>query len=56
MPAPPYDQRLARRLVPALLRLGVSPNAVTAVCLLLELTAAGPGAAGPTEAGAESHR
>ncbi|HSR70815.1 MAG TPA: hypothetical protein VLL72_00410 [Kiloniellales bacterium] len=56
MPAPPYDQRLARRLVPALLRLGVSPNAVTAVCLLLELTAAGPSAAGLTEARAESHR
>lgn len=36
----PYDQRLARRLAPLLARLGLTPNQVTALSLLLALLAA----------------
>ena len=37
----PWDSRLARRLVPPLMRLGISPNQVTAVSLVLALLGAG---------------
>jgi len=39
MKNPPYDQRIARVLVQPLARLGVTPNQVTAVSLLLALGA-----------------
>ena len=39
MKNPPYDQRIARVLVPPLARLGVTPNQVTTVSLLLALGA-----------------
>ncbi len=39
MKNPPYDQRIARALVPPLARLGATPNQVTAVSLLLALGA-----------------
>ncbi len=39
MNKPPYDQRIARVLVRPLARLGVTPNQVTAVSLLLALGA-----------------
>ena len=44
----PYDQRLARRLVPYLARLGVTPNQVTAFSLVLALFAAMLFASGET--------
>ncbi len=46
MKHPPYDQRIARVLVRPLARLGVTPNQVTAVSLVLALGAGGLFAAG----------
>ena len=39
MKNPPYDQRIARVLVRPLARLGVTPNQITAVSLVLALGA-----------------
>ncbi len=50
MQKPPYDQRIARVLVRPLARLGVTPNQVTAVSLVLALGAGGLFAIGGTPA------
>ena len=41
MTTPPIDQRIAAAIAPALVRLGISPNLVTAISLALSLAAAG---------------
>ena len=50
MKNPPYDQRIARVLVRPLARLGVTPNQVTAVSLVLALGAGGLFAVGDAPA------
>lgn len=50
MKNPPYDQRIARTLVPFLARLGATPNQVTSVSLLLALGASALFASGDAPA------